>query len=115
MLIRAGKIAAIIVGTYIAGAFMLGGRDRLRVRLFDFHSLRCSASPGHSCSVAELKLSAPYSALEQAPLKASGDIGTLSGQHVRVAAQIAYAADGPLALLEPKHSNEIVSQRNLGP
>ncbi len=31
MLIRTAKIAAIIVGTYIAGAFMLGGRERLRV------------------------------------------------------------------------------------
>lgn len=33
MLIKAGKVAAIIVGTYIAGALMLGGRDRLKVKL----------------------------------------------------------------------------------
>ncbi len=32
VLIRTAKIAAIVVGTYIAGAFMLGGRERLRVR-----------------------------------------------------------------------------------
>ena len=32
MLIKVGKVAAIVVATYIAGAFMLGGRDRLRVR-----------------------------------------------------------------------------------
>ena len=38
MLIRAGKIAAIVVGTYILGAFMLGGRERLRVS----HLMLCS-------------------------------------------------------------------------
>ena len=32
VIIRTVKIAAIVVGTYIAGAFMLGGRERLRVR-----------------------------------------------------------------------------------
>ena len=31
MLLKAGKVAAIVVATYIAGAFLLGGRDRLQV------------------------------------------------------------------------------------
>ena len=45
MLIKAGKVVAIVVGTYIAGALMLGGRDRLKVRLRSGHVTGCKALP----------------------------------------------------------------------